>query len=413
MRWIGIIFFFVFTTIVVFSKTNGSITNVSIKQTTTGIEISFTSDKELSRFQKPEVNGKSIIFRINDVQHKIGKIPPQKNVPWLKESKVIIIDNLVAYTFLTSKNILSTQISKKSEKVLVLSITLSKPQKTTAKTNKPIVKGNIPEKPVSQKKEKIEKIEIDEALFDVEIDTKKGSTLPIRFQDLNVVVIDAGHGGEDVGAIGINGQYEKDITLAISLELQKLLKKHFPKLKVVMTRSTDEFVELGTRTSIANKAKGDLFISIHCNAAAEKPSDANGCETYILRAALSESATEKKENKSLELEKKGVETSKAPTNDGLRRASKEQSVYLRFSELFASLVQKEVPKATGLNSRGVQSAGFYVLAGAKMPNILFEAGFLTNESDEKLLTSPKHQKKIANALFKAFLLYRKEFQDLL
>jgi len=393
-----------------FSKTNGSITNISIKQTSTGIEIAFTSDKEITRFQKPEVNGKSIIFRIKDVQHKIGKIPLQKKVPLLKESKVIIIENLIAYTFLTSKNILSTQISKKSDKVLVLTLTLSRPTKISSKSSKTLTKKNT-----SLNKNTLKKgtVEFDEDLLGVEIVTKKGSLLPVRFQDLNVIVIDPGHGGVDVGAISINGHYEKDITLAISLELQKLLKKNFPKLKVVMTRSTDEFVELGLRASIANKAKGDLFISIHCNATVEKPTDANGCETYILRSALSESATEKKENKSIELEIKGKTETKVTTNDGLRRASKEQSVYLRFSELFASLVQKQVPYETGLSSRGVQSAGFFVLAGAKMPNILFESGFLTNESDEKLLISAKYQKKIAKALFKAFLEYRKEFQSLL
>lgn len=400
MRCILLTTIFVISTLTVFAKNNGSITAISIKQNPTGIEITFTSDKELSRFQKPEVNGNTIIFRINDIQHKIGKIPKPKNVPFLKESKVVILKNLVAYTFETSKNILSTQISKKSEKVLVLSITLSKPPK--AKTTKPIVKGKTPQKPTTTKKETIEKIEVDKALVEVEIKTKKGSKLPLRFQDLNVVVIDAGHGGEDVGAISINGHYEKDITLAISLELQKLFKKHFPKMKVVMTRTTDEFIELGTRASFANKAKGDLFISIHCNAAAEKPSDANGCETYILRPTNTDNSSDKKGG-----------DEKATKDDGLKRASKEQSIYLPFSELFATLIQKEVPNSIGLTNRGVQTAGFFVLAGAKMPNILFEAGFLTNESDEKILISPKQQRKIANALFKAFLLYRKEFQNLL
>jgi len=398
MKWLLLCLVFVFSFVPIFSKINGSITAISVKQNPTGIEITFTSDKELSRFQKPEVAGNTIIFRINDIQHKIGKIPKPKNVSFLKETKVIILKNLVAYSFQTSKNILTTQVSKKSDKVLVLTITLSKPPKT--KTSKPIAKGKTQQKTTVTKKETIEKIEIDKTLLEVEIEPKKTSTLPLRFQDLNVVVIDAGHGGEDVGAISINGHYEKDVTLAISLELQKLFKKHFPKMKVIMTRTTDEFIELGTRASIANKAKGDLFISIHCNATAEKPSDANGCETYILRPAVVESSSDKK----------GVDSK--TKDDGLKRASKEQSNYLPFSELFATIIQKEVPNTIGLTNRGVQTAGFFVLAGAKMPNILFEAGFLTNETDEKILTSTKQQRKIANALFKAFLLYRKEFQNL-
>lgn len=400
MKFFLLCLVFVFSFVPIFSKTNGSITAISVKQNPTGIEITFTSDKELSRFQKPEVVGSTLIFRINDIQHKIGKIPKPKNVPFLKETKVVILKNLVAYTFQTSKSILSTQVSKKSEKVLVLTINLSKPPK--AKTSKPIAKGKTLQKTTITKKETIEKIEIDKTLLEVEIETKKESSLPLRFQDLNVVVIDAGHGGEDVGAISINGHYEKDITLAISIELQKLFKKHFPKMKIVMTRTTDEFIELGTRASIANKAKGDLFISIHCNAAAEKPSDANGCETYILRSAVVESSSDKKGG-----------DEKTSKNNGLKRASKEQKIYLPFSELFATLIQKEVPNSIGLTNRGVQTAGFFVLAGAKMPNILFEAGFLTNETDEKILTSTKQQRKIANALFKAFLLYRKEFQNLL
>ena len=100
---------------------------------------------------------------------------------------------------------------------------------------------------------------------------------------LDVIVIDAGHGGVDGGAVGVNGISEKTVTLAIAKKVKSLIAQTMPETRVVLTRETDTFVELFKRTQIANEAKGKLFVSIHCNSMPTKPHPAHGCETYILR----------------------------------------------------------------------------------------------------------------------------------
>ena len=125
---------------------------------------------------------------------------------------------------------------------------------------------------------------------------------------MDVIVLDPGHGGEDVGAISINGHKEKDIALSIAKRTKELLKKELPNTKVVMTRDDDTFVELYRRGQIANKNKGKLFISIHCNSMPTKPHPANGCESYILRPGRNSEAVRvaEKENADIRLEKEQV-----------------------------------------------------------------------------------------------------------
>src|SRR5690606_30430453 len=108
--------------------------------------------------------------------------------------------------------------------------------------------------------------------------------------NFDVVVIDAGHGGKDVGAIGVNGVREKDINLAIALKLGKLIKENLKDVQVVYTRDDDTFVELYKRGKIANESGGKLFISIHCNSTPKKPTDANGFEVYLLRPGRTKEA---------------------------------------------------------------------------------------------------------------------------
>src|SRR5436190_18383403 len=107
---------------------------------------------------------------------------------------------------------------------------------------------------------------------------------------LDIIVLDAGHGGKDAGAIGTNGYMEKQATLAIVLKLGKLIEKEIPGLKVVYTRNDDHFIELYRRGEIANEHKGKLFISVHCNSTPQKPSHASGFTTYILRPGKTDAA---------------------------------------------------------------------------------------------------------------------------
>lgn len=228
---------------------------------------------------------------------------------------------------------------------------------------------------------------------------------------LDVIVIDAGHGGKDVGAEGVNGAYEKDVTLAIARKLRDALRKELPMTKVVMTRETDEFIELYRRTEIANDAGGKLFMSIHCNSMPSKPHPAHGCETYILRPGRNDDAARvaQRENASVRFES-STKQYKTMTEDQIIVATMAQRSFVRFSESLASSIQSEVTGSCPLADRGVSQAGFFVLVGASMPNVLVETGFLSNTGDAQYLASNKGQSAIATALAKAISRYARDYQ---
>lgn len=229
--------------------------------------------------------------------------------------------------------------------------------------------------------------------------------------DLDVIVIDAGHGGVDVGAEGVNGVYEKNVTLAIAKRLRDKILKAFPATKVVLTRDDDTFVELYRRTQIANEANGKLFISIHCNSMPNKPHKAHGCETYILRPGRNDDAARvaARENASVKFESSTSRYAKLD-EEQLIVATLAQRSFVRFSERLATAVQREVSKGTGLHDRGVNQAGFFVLVGASMPNILFETAFLSNEEDARYISSSDGQEAVAEAMVRALSTYSREWK---
>lgn len=228
---------------------------------------------------------------------------------------------------------------------------------------------------------------------------------------LDVIVIDAGHGGPDAGAEGVNGTYEKDVTLAIARRIRDRLKIEMPKTKVIMTRDSDVFVELFKRTQIANDAGGKLFMSIHCNSMPLKPHPAHGCETYILRPGRNEDAARvaSRENASVQFER-SASPYKGMTEDQIIIATMAQRSFVRLSETLASGIQRSVTNATPLTDRGVNQAGFYVLVGASMPNVLVETGFLSNTTDAEYLSSSKGQMAIAEALVRAIQDYAVSYE---
>ncbi len=228
-----------------------------------------------------------------------------------------------------------------------------------------------------------------------------------KHPQLDVIVLDAGHGGKDPGAIGTNGYKEKQATLAIVLKLGELIKEELPETEVVYTRKSDKFIELYRRGEIANENKGKLFISIHCNSTPEKPTKAGGTATYILRPGKTDAAitVAARENAVIEFEKNKKRYDALSDIDFIL-TSMSRSQDVKFSEKFASLVQKELKKSVGFQNNGVEQAGFFVLIGASMPNVLIETAFISNLKEEAFLKSSAGQLKYAKGILEAIKKYK-------
>ncbi len=215
---------------------------------------------------------------------------------------------------------------------------------------------------------------------------------------LDTIVLDAGHGGKDSGALGRSGTKEKNITLDIIKRVGRLLEKN-THINVIYTRDEDVFVPLWKRTKIANENNGKLFVSVHANG--NRNRSARGFETYLLSPGRTEDAIEvaARENGVIELE--DSQNGKYPelTDENLIMATMAQSMFMKESEDLAALVQTEMQKRLNSKNRGVKQAGFVVLIGASMPNILIEVGFLTNPTEEKNLRKADYRQKIAEAIF--------------
>lgn len=232
--------------------------------------------------------------------------------------------------------------------------------------------------------------------------------------NFDVVVIDAGHGGKDHGAIGVNGAKEKDINLAIALKLGKIIEKELKDVKVVYTRKDDSFVELYKRGKIANENDGKIFISIHCNSTAKKNSDANGFEVYLLRPGKTQDAIDiaERENAVIKYESDPERYQKL-TDENFILVNMAHSAYMKYSEKFAELLHLHFSNDSKIASRGVKQAGFYVLVGASMPSVLIETGFLSNKAEADYLKSSRGQEEIANAIFRSLKSYKIYYEKIL
>ncbi|MCL2597083.1 MAG: N-acetylmuramoyl-L-alanine amidase [Paludibacter sp.] len=224
-----------------------------------------------------------------------------------------------------------------------------------------------------------------------------------------VVVIDAGHGGNDSGAVGSFAK-EKNINLGIALLLGEMVEKNFPDVEVVYTRKKDIFVTLQGRADIANANNADLFISIHTNAnTSSKPF---GAETYTLGLAKTEAnlAVARRENSVILLESDYKTTYKGFDNsvDSYIMFSVTQDNYIDRSVEFASDVQQQFGNSERYD-RGVRQAGFWVLHATAAPSILVELGFISNTSEEQFLSSKEGQKKMAISIYNAFAIYKHNY----
>jgi len=234
---------------------------------------------------------------------------------------------------------------------------------------------------------------------------------PVRAKhNRRTVIVDAGHGGVDNGMTGPLGGgpriYEKDITLAVAMKLGKELESRG--VDVVYTRTRDTLIALDDRGRIANRADGDLFISIHVNAANpnwKDPGGSRGFETYFLSEAKTEDArrVEHMENESVRFE----DVAPVERNDPLSfiLSDMQQNEHLRESSQLAELIQERLGKMHPGPSRGVKQAGFRVLVTAYMPAVLVEIGFGTNPREAAYLSSADKQSALAGAIADAAMDY--------
>ena len=231
------------------------------------------------------------------------------------------------------------------------------------------------------------------------------------------LVVDAGHGGHDAGAVGAISK-EKNLTLKFALAFGRLVEQNCPDVKVVYTRSTDRFVELYRRAEIANKAKADLFISIHINAL-PKGRVARGFQTYTLgtskrtgkkNGVLQNLEVAKRENSVIFLEQDYKQT-----YQGYDPNSPESDIMFEFiqdknmenSVELAKYMQKYVCQATGRQDMGAQQDNLAVLRLSSMPGALLELGFISTRDEEDFMNSPQAETLYARGIFNAFLNYRK------
>lgn len=225
------------------------------------------------------------------------------------------------------------------------------------------------------------------------------------------LVIDAGHGGDDYGAIGlVRGTKEKDLNLHVAKLLADKVRQTYPEVKVVLTRDKDVFLPLQQRADIANKNHADLFISIHTNAAENRK--AQGAETFILGTDRMEENLDVaiRENAVMKLEQDQTVYQGFDPNSIESYIIFElmQNQYMDNSLAFAELVQNQFVGALNRANRGVRQAAFWVLLKSACPSVLVEMGFVSNAEEEKWLASEEGKTGIVNSIFCAFEKYYKK-----
>ncbi len=236
------------------------------------------------------------------------------------------------------------------------------------------------------------------------------------FGGIRTVILDAGHGGRDPGNLGTRRYktVERDITLLVTLKLGEYIKENLPDVKIVYTRDNNKSVTLEKRAEIANEAKGDLFVSIHCDSF-DNPK-VKGCTSIVLgRNHDDENRIALQENSAILLEDdyqnryEGFDPNNPESAIGLNLM---QQTYLNESIAFASLVQQQFRERVQRKDRGVKQQPLYVTSRTAMPAVLIELGFLTNPSEEDFLNSDRGQSYMASAIFRAIRDFKAQ-QDLL
>jgi N-acetylmuramoyl-L-alanine amidase len=239
------------------------------------------------------------------------------------------------------------------------------------------------------------------------------STYPPKDYKVDVIVIDAGHGGHDDGTHG-RLLKEKDVALKIALKLGSYIEKNFPDVKVIYTRKDDTYIALDERAEIANKNKADLFICIHANA--NPNTRAFGTETFVMGLHKDESnlSIAQRENSVILMDENYQERYEGFDNspESYILFTLTQSAFQESSLNFASKVESQFRSRVGRTSRGVKQAGFVVLWRTTMPSVLIETGFLTNSTEEKFLAGEQGQDLIASGIYRAFKEYKSDVDSI-
>lgn len=230
---------------------------------------------------------------------------------------------------------------------------------------------------------------------------------------IKTIVIDAGHGGVKPGAAG-RYSLEKNVALAVALKLGKALNDELPNIKIIQTRKTDVDVDWYRRAEIANEAKADLFISIHCNSMAGGDRTTRGTETFVgAYRRINEMDAGIKENEEIIKDKnykrKGTYDPTDP--EELIMLSLYKSLYRAKSLALAKLIQKNYTEVNKRVNRGVKEQGLLVLQRAALPSVLTEIGFISNPSEEDYINSESGQDEIVSAIVNAIKQYKKEVEN--
>jgi N-acetylmuramoyl-L-alanine amidase len=361
------------------ARQNFDLFDFSIEEKANGYIFRIKSKKEIKSVSK-NLSGKFLYLRIPESTINIERFNSQLESGIISEVSAIQNGNNADIKLTLRDKIESHEIvrEKKTNDILLLL------HVSTSVMNK--LKEEIKKKGISAKKENL----------------------------LDVIVIDAGHGGMDPGAIGYRGTKEKDVNLGIALKLGRLIEKNHSNIKVIYTRKDDSFVELYRRGQIANENNGKLFISIHCNSTDERPGTRKGSEVYILRPGKTEDAIRiaEKENSVIKFEEGYKERYKFLSDENFILTAMASTANVKHSEKFASIISEKFEKLLPLKNNGVKQAGFYVLVGASMPSVLIETGYINNPEDEMFLRSESGQQKIAEAIYSSILEFKNYFDQL-
>jgi len=362
-------------------KDNGAIISLKIPKKTI-FDYTFVNNSLNINFYEKKLDEKSITEALS----KIERIKKIKVFNFKTSSQL-------SFQFKTLKEKPKLIFNKKNHEISVI-IRTKKVNYSYRKSDKKKDK----KKKVAPKKEK-----------KIDMSLKKKSDKPFT------LVIDAGHGGKDPGAIGWNSTKEKRIVLDVAKKLKKEFAKD--KIKVILTRSTDKFIRLKNRAKIANKNHADLFISLHCNAiggSKKRRKTVMGFSTYFLSPARSNDAraVEMFENSALDYEddeddEEEMDDFDFMINDAIQTKFLDESNYIS-EQIFEKMNKNGIKKVHGT---GISQAGFYVLRKAFMPSILFEMGFISNPTEEKKLNSSKYQAKITKSLYEAVMSYKDKFYE--
>ncbi len=305
--------------------------------------------------------------------------PPKKDIP-VKMASAVVSD----------KKKIVAEFKEKTQKPVVKKIKQVVPAQPRKKVPEVVVRQakKAQAAPVSKKRRNIKDGFGRGYLYNPKIPKRKQIEAPL-------IVVDAGHGGKDHGAMSASGIKEKDVNIKIAKHVKTILVNRY-KYRVVMTRKDDTFIPLKDRSKISNKRDADLFVSIHANAAKRK--SAHGIETYFLGTSHNEQALETAARENGELVKSVKDDQVQQILASLITTTKINDSSRLAGRVQENLYRSSKKKNRNLKNLGVKEGPFYVLHGADMPSILVEVGFLTNKKEARMLSKPDYLYRLASSI---------------